>query len=270
MSFIDFVRSKYFWINLLIAVVVLLVVIQSTMFYLKAYTNHGETVTVPDLRGMTLEEANILLQTNKLSYFVMDSSYVVGKPASSVLDQDPPPDSKVKENRKIYVTINSVLPPKVKMPDLVDKHLRVVSPILESQGLRLGELTYRAALGLNVVLEQQYRGNNIKAGALVPKGSKINLVLGNGLGETSVEVPNLIGLTLSEAKWALMSKNLNLGYVEWDETVRDSTTAVIFKQLPDYDYSQPEMLNYGEAVDVYLTKTLPEFLKRYAADTTAN
>ncbi|GIV32878.1 MAG: hypothetical protein KatS3mg031_0413 [Chitinophagales bacterium] len=267
MSIIDFLRSKYFWINLVAAVAVVLLLVQGAMWYLKAYTHHGETITVPDLRGLTIDEVSTLLQNRRLDYFIMDSSYVVGKPPLTVLDQDPPPLSKVKENRKVYVTVNSTVPPKVKMPSLVNKNLRVVTPILESLGLQVGELIYRPDLGLNVVLEQRYNGREIEPGTLVPKGSKIDLVLGNGLGDTTVDVPNLIGRTLEEAKWVLTSSNLNLGFVKWDNTITDSSTAVVYRQLPEYDPAAPQRLNYGEPVDIFLTQNLPEYLKQYTADT---
>lgn len=269
MGFIDFVRSRYFWINVFIAIILLFAIVKFTMGSLKGFTHHGESITVPDMHDLTVAEAEGQLKALKLGYYVNDSSYIVGKKPDMILDQDPAAGSKVKEGRKIYLTINAKLPPKVKMPNLIDKSLRQAQLELQSYGLQVGEIQYRPDLALNAVLDQLYRGKHVESGQLVQKGSRIDLILGNGLGETKVEVPNLIGLTYEEAKWTLMSYSLNVGLMERDASVTDTATAVVYKQVPDYNADEPAEINYGEAVDIYLTQHLPEFLERFSAkDTT--
>ena len=87
--------------------------------YLPNSTNHGETITVPDLEGMDLGKIDEFLSGHDLRYEVSDSSYSDEFPPLTVLQQFPKPGSKVKENRKVYITINRVTPPTVPMPDLV-------------------------------------------------------------------------------------------------------------------------------------------------------
>ncbi|MDZ4844576.1 MAG: PASTA domain-containing protein [Chitinophagales bacterium] len=266
MGFIKFIATRYFWINLLIALCLAYAIVHFTMSSLKGFTHHGESITVPDLNNLTLPEVEEQLTTLKLKFAVIDSSYLLKKKPNIVLDQDPDADSKVKEGRTIYLTVSRRVPPPVKVPNLIDLNLVFAQKALESAGLNTGELQYRPGLGKNKVIEQLYLGKPILAGKEIPKGSKISLILADGLGETKGEVPNLIGRTLEQAKWVLNTLNFNIGYVEFDATTKDSNTAVIYKQVPEYDQVSPPELNYGEAVDIYLTKELPEFLKQYSAD----
>lgn len=268
MSFIDFVFSRHFWINLLLAGLMLFLIIKLTMHSLNAYTNHGESILVPDLKGQSLDTLPARLRAQHLYYSVIDSVFLQEKPPGIVLDQDPDPGQPVKEGRKIYLTVTREVPPPVPMPNLVDLKLDIAREKLQKAGLRLGGVQYYPGLGKNLVLRQLYQDKEIAPGVKIPKGSKIELILADGIGETKLDVPNLIGRTLTEAKWTLTLLKLNLGYIGWDKTVRDSSTAVIYKQVPEYDPAAPPKVNFGEAIDIYLTQTLPDFLKQFAADTT--
>ena len=261
-------RTRHFWINLLIAGLLLFLIIKFTMHSLNAYTHHGESITVPDLQGQNVDTLGEKLKAQLLDFLVIDSSFLPGKPAGIVLDQDPDAGQSVKEGRKIYLTVTRDIPPPVPMPNLVDMKLDIAKEKLQKAGLRVGSIQYRPGLGKNLVLYQLYRDKEVAVGMKIPKGSKIDLVLTDGIGETKVDVPNLIGRTFTEAKWTVTLLKLNLGYVQWDKTVKDSSAAVIYKQVPDFDPSDPQKLNFGETVDVYLTQKLPDFLKQFSADTT--
>ncbi|HPI80591.1 MAG TPA: PASTA domain-containing protein, partial [Cyclobacteriaceae bacterium] len=100
--------------------------------YLPNSTNHGETITVPDLEGMDLGKIDEFLSGHDLRYEVSDSSYSDEFPPLTVLQQFPKPGSKVKENRKVYITINRVTPPTVPMPDLVDRSRINAEVVLKS------------------------------------------------------------------------------------------------------------------------------------------
>lgn len=267
MKLIKLLFTKFFWINILLAVLLFVLGVWITFSALDSYTLHGETITVPDLRGLTLEQVDVYLNKKQLIYHVMDSAYSVDALPSAVLDQDPKPASKVKEFRKIYLTVNAEQAPKVKMPNLVDKSLRQASMELESWGLKVGELTYKPDLAQNAVLDQLYKDSTIAPNTLIAKGSTVDLVLGDGFGNTQIETPDLMGLTLEECKWALVASSLNLGAVVYDESVEDSSTALIYKQIPPFDREAPVVLNMGESIDIFLTKELPDSMMRNTADT---
>src|SRR5436190_8628958 len=99
---LSFIKSKVFFFNLLIVVVLIGAACLVLYNWLDNYTHHGESITVPDLRGMTREKLVKFIENKHLQYKVVDSLYEVGKTPGTVIEQDPAPDSKVKENRTIY------------------------------------------------------------------------------------------------------------------------------------------------------------------------
>ena len=248
-----FLRSKYFFYNLGGAVVMIVLFTWLGGFFLRMYTHHGEEVSVPDLRGLNTKQAAQVLENKSMQIFITDSAYIDNKPPLTILDQSPKPNGKVKENRKIYVTVNSVKPPSVKMPDLKDGSLKQAILILESYGLRTGKLIYKPDLAQNAVLDQLWNGRSVKEGTPVPKGSRIDLVLGDGLGTTEIQVPSLVGLSLEEAKFVLDGSSLNLGAIIADNSVvGDTLGAFVYKQIPDPN-SEDNMIKMGESVDVFLS-----------------
>jgi len=248
MSIFTFLRSRTFFKNLLALFILAVLAFFGVTFWLSSYTHHGENIPVPDLRGQKIGKLDGLLSTHDFHYTIVDSLYDSEKPPGTVLDQDPAAFSKVKEGRMIYLTINATTPPDVKMPDLVDVSFRQAEAILQSYGLVTGEIIYRPDLAKNAVLEQRYRDRRIKAGTLIPKGSPIDLVLGDGLGENAISIPDLTGLTLSEAKTVLSQVSLSLGTVNYD--TNDKANAHIYKQNPEPD--DESSLHAGSNIDVFL------------------
>lgn len=246
----EFFTSKVFLINVVIALVFVAAVFGFTYNYLDNYTHHGESISVPDLRGLKVDRLQSFVTDKHLRYAIVDSIFELDKPAGTVVEQDPAPDSKVKEDRTIYLTVNASLPPKVKMPDLIDVSFRQAEAILMTFGLKVGTLIYKPDLAKNAVLGQHYRGYDINAGTEIPKGSVIDLVLGDGLGNSQVPVPNLIGLTKGEAMFVLKGSSLNIGSLFYEHAMRDSTNAKVYKQSPEP--SDSSSISQGEAVDLYL------------------
>ncbi len=247
---LKFLRSKVFFINLAIAFVVCILSVYLVYSWMGRITHHGESISVPDLRGMDLEQLESFLENKSLNFEVVDSLFDGSKTGGIVLEQDPAPESKVKEGRTVYLTVNSATPPKVKMPDLINVSYRQAEAILQTFGLKVGELIYEPDLAKNAVLEQRYKGSGIKPGVEILKGSAIDLVLGDGLGSTEVSVPLLIGLTRGEAMFVLKGSALNLGMVYYDPGTKDSTEALIYKQEPESGVSSN--INQGDAIDIYL------------------
>lgn len=220
------------------------------------------------MRGLTVKQVERQLNNKHLNYVVHDSTYVVDELSGVVLEQDPVPNSKVKEKRKIYLTINANNPPKVDMPDLKDKSLRQAKMELASKGLKVGELSYEPDLAQNAILEQKHNGKKIEPGAEIAKGSKVDLVLGDGLGDTRVDVPKLVGLTYEEARFNLIGNSLNVGLVKADETVEDTSSAYVVKQIPSYQ--NDKKLNMGESVDLFLSQQLEGESTNGQVDTTTS
>lgn len=256
---VKFLKSKVFFLNLIIAILLAASIIGFTYKWLDGYTKHGETISVPDLRGLLPEEAKEFLSRKHLNYAIIDSMFDLKKTKGIILDQDPAPNAKVKENRTIYLTVNSILPPQVKMPNLIDVSYRQAEAILQTYGLKVGELIYKPDLAKNAVIGQQANGVEIKPGTLINKGSVVDLILGDGLGNTKVTVPNLINLTLEEALFVLKASSLNVGSIVADETVKDSSLAKVYRQIPSFS-DATAALSQGESVDLFITQP-PENIK---------
>jgi eukaryotic-like serine/threonine-protein kinase len=248
-----FLRSKLFLVNVALAILAVAAVFGSTYYWLSNYTKHGENIIVPDLIGMNIAQIDSAIKQKHLRYSIMDSVYVAELSGGSIVEQDPAADAKVKENRTIYLTVNTGIPPKVQMPNLIDVSLRQAEAILQTYGLKMGENSFRHDLARNAVLEQRFKGRDIKPGTLISKGSVINLVLGDGIGTARVEVPNLTGQTKSEALFILKGYSLNIGAVIYDKSVKDSANAIIYRQFPLP--SDSASVNEGETIDIYLTQS---------------
>lgn len=255
MNLLRFFFSRAFLINLLIAVAVIVLVYWIVIRGLHIYTKHGESITVPDLRELTIDQVEDILNNKNLKYKINDSStYKMDEIPYIVLGQDPKPMSTVKENRTIYLSINSRYPPIVEMPDLISRTLAEVEFLLDNLELKIGELIYKPDVGLNKVLEQQVNGKPIKHGAEIFKGTTVDLILGDGLGDMLVDIPQLYSLTLDEAKFHLQGSFLNLGIVNYDKDVIDSSNAKVYKQIPPF--TEASVLRLGETIDIWLKQHL--------------
>ena len=225
--------------------------------FLDDYTLHGESITVPDLYGFSINELDGFLEEKKLRYVVMDSIYDTEAEKGVVIDQDPKPNFKVKQNRTVYLIVNAMSPPKVKMPRLVDLSLRQAIAMLETYGLKVGALEYVPDLAKNAVLVQKINGREVQPGAMIRKGSAVDLVLGDGLSDESVMVPLLIGMTTDEALAVLKESFLNPGALVYDSSVRDNSDSLIakvWKQNPAVTVTgDGGIINLGGYVDLWFT-----------------
>lgn len=181
MSVIKFLTSKVFFKQLLLAVVAVIVLSFIILRWLSFTTNHGEFETVPELKGKSLSVAQIELDENNLTMQVQDSAnYNPDYPKFSVIDQAPAAGAKVKEDRKIYITVNPSGYRKITVPDLIERTFRQAKPTLEALGFKVGKLTYVDNIAKDLVLDLTYKGKQIKFGDKLPKTTAIDLVLGNG------------------------------------------------------------------------------------------
>jgi beta-lactam-binding protein with PASTA domain len=213
------------WIQLGIVLLLSLVIALLFFFvYLPWTTNHGESITVPDLRGMKTEELEEYLSERDLRYEVQDSAFDLNLPPLSVKEQYPKAGSKVKEGRKIYLTIIAKNPRTVTMPNLKDLSLKSVEMTLKRSKLLMGEMTVKPYLA-SVVLEQ-----SVAPGEKVAEGTRINLVVGNGLGNQEFEAPDLVGKTKEEARFIIENSGLVLGPDLQMEG--DGTPGTVVKQNP--------------------------------------
>lgn len=220
--------------------------------YLPNYTHHGQSVSVPDLEGYHYDELQAYLDARDLRMEITpDSGFVADAQPLHVLKQNPKPGTKVKQNRKIYITLNAENAPLVKMPNLVNTPLKNAQEILSNYGLVTGEIVYVPDIGLNSILNQKYRGRDIKEGFEIPKGTKIDLVVGDGLGNQILEMPNLLGMDDVDAEFMILGSGLSMGNINYVETDTVPKGTVI-RQLPPAGLD----MKTGERVDLWVSELL--------------
>ena len=240
--------------HLFIAIVISMFVLLVVFIFLKIYTRHGQALSVPDIRGFSIEEAGEILSDRGLVLEIVDSVYVNEVDRGAIVEQNPPPEFKVKEGRTIFLTINAFNPEMIRMPDVVGVSLRQARAQIETAGLKIGRLTYIPDIAVNNVLQQKFNGHVIEEGDSIPKGSSIDLVLGRGLSDDKTAAPDLVGLDLIRASEKITVRYLNLGAVIFDgsiENEEDSLNAFIWKQRPIFDTET--LINLGSTVDIWLT-----------------
>lgn len=183
MSIVRFLTSRTFLKQLVLAVIVIVVLCFLVLKGLKSSTNHGEFKTVPDLTGKSLSVAQIELEEETLTIEIQDSAnYNPDYPKFSVIEQEPKAGSQVKENRKIYITVNPSGYRKIPVPDLRQRTFRQAKPTLEALGFKIGKKTYIDNIGKDMVLGLRYDGKVIEPNQQLSKTSTIDFVLGNGNG----------------------------------------------------------------------------------------
>lgn len=250
--FFTTITAGRLWLNILLIAVFVLILVTVSMYLLRLYTQHGESTSVPDLTGYPLNQISTVLTNSDLQYEIADSIYSDEVGRGVVVSQNPDPNMNVKRGRTIFLTVNSILPEMVTVPELVGRSRRIALPLLEIAGLKLENLTYKPDDSCtDCVLGIEYEGRPIKPGEKIRKGQKITIILGRQSNE-STEVPNVLGKTYKEAIEIINSQSLNMGEILsciGCQTAEDTASSYVANQLP----SRGAATTLGSYVDLYLT-----------------
>lgn len=249
--------------RVLLAIVIFVALSWATLIAVDYYTHHGEAETVPDLRGLYIEEAETMLKNHGLYAQVIDSVFVRGKKLGTIIEQIPAANSSVKSNRPIYLIINSKQVRKIPLPDVNDVSYRQADAMLKAIGLSVGSVEYSPSEYKDLVIGVKFRGRSIAAGTRVPEGSSLVLVVGNGLGEEGSLVPAIKGLALEDGRQEALVGSMVIGAVEYDvEPNGDEDQYVIYRQRPAAGKSVPA----GTRIDVWLSKDKAMLNKTFEED----
>lgn len=245
------------WISLLIhfcaAVAVALALVFGAKLFLNLFTRHAKELIVPDFSNLTLLEAQSLAEENHMRVEVTDSVFLKRMKKGAVYRQNPRAGSKVKDGRRIILTINAMTAKKVTMPNLIGYSMRQAMAELQSRGLVLGKLIYVDDIATNNVLKQLKGNREIDPGVMIESESVIDLVVGLNSGDSETYVPDVVGLKHISALDAVHANSLNISKLRFDKTVKDyddSLSAVVYKQNPEPSEFSVKM---GEDVTLYLT-----------------
>lgn len=232
-----------------------------TFWWLKCYTNHGESVQVPSYIGLNYKEAARKARARNFEVAVSDSIYEVGKAPGIILSQDPKPENRVKEGRTIYFTITKNNPEIIKLPDVTgnddyDLYSRKISRL----GLK-PRIISRVAdprLNANTIIAVIYRGDTLRntAGYTVEMGATIDFVVSEAVTLT-VSIPDCACQSLDAAKFLIQASELSVGQIHADPSVNDPETSYVYKQTPKY--GPEETMRKGEQVELWITQERPKF-----------
>ena len=262
---IKYITSKPLWVNILAGIGLVLILMLLFFASLSWLTGFGKIEKVPLVTGQNVVAAKKLLEDKGFDVVIQDSIYIDSVAKQAVIRQIPEADATVKSGRTIYLTINRTVPPQVEMPNLAGFSIKSAEMYLQSMGLRMGEISYKPDIARNSVLEQLMNGVPIKPGTKIPLGSVIGFVLGSGEGGGEMDVPNLVGLTLGEARSLLLSSNINIGSIIALGAIQDSAASFVVRQTPDIltdsigpsGLRLPNKIRQGQVMDVYISITAP-------------
>ena len=202
---IEFFKKHYILKHLLLLVIVVVLLFTGLIFWLDNYTRHNEQKLVPDVIGMTEENAATLILGRELNFEVVDSVYRTCALPGAIVDQDPKADSFVKKERKIYLIINAKAAQMTKLPEVVDLSLRQAQTLLAGADFKIKEVIYQPSDYRDLVLEVLYDDKIVNAGEEIPTYSELILHVGDG------------GIKIET------------------DTIAADTTAVIEEELPSED-----------------------------------
>jgi eukaryotic-like serine/threonine-protein kinase len=274
MKLLRFIFSKFFWINIILALGFLYLIFFLTMRNLDTYTNHSVKIKVPNLKGILINEIDDSLKLLEFEYKIRDSVYSDDYPMGMIIQQDPIAHSEqfpnfIKPNRTIYLTIVKKQDVYKIIPDLLSN---VTSKIIGKSRLEmLGfvvELEVKDHKDKDKVLEILHEDKVLKSGQKLAKGSAIKLIFGSGDKGKPIELPDFKGMNvyLANQKASKIGLYLEIQYYDSILNFRDSNIAVVYSQYPDPEINNKSLISIGSVVTLNVNMTTP--LKSiYAKDT---
>lgn len=249
-----FITTRPFWVNLLVAIAIISACFALFFMSLASITKHDDIKKVPDVVGKSTAEAVQILESQGLKVSLQDSVYIDSIPKSSVLKESPDADALVKEGRTIFLTVNRAQAPTISMPDLRGFSITSAQLLLQNLGLKLEGTKYINDVAKNAVKQQLVNNAEIQPGTPIPVGTSVLLVLGNGAGNETMEVPDIVGMTLAEARDYLQTFNISIGTITANPDVTNQDEGFIIKQDPPRNNGfQKNRMKPGQAINVWLS-----------------
>jgi len=233
-----FVKKLLIFLGILIAIILLF-----DFILLPLYVS-GSEINVPNVIGMTEEEAFKTLEDDDFNPAIADTSFGVSLPPGRIFLQKPESGKLVKEGRTIYLFISGG-EQVISVPLLKEKSVRDARLSLERIGLKLGSIEEVASTHpKDMVFDQQF-----DEGTRIRKGQSVGISVSIGKGDGEIEVPDLIGKSLTEARRIISDSTLTIGKINY----QISSTLLPNTVLDQYP-APGNKLNSGNTVDLFITK----------------
>ena len=247
-------RSFFHWkvfVNLLLAIALFVGLVWLTFRWLEFHTNHGDEIPVPNVVNMTVQQAIEVLDDQGLEYEVDSFKFDPKFRPYQVLQIFPSPGSRVKDGRTIVLKVNPKTYAPVTIPDILDGYKGLAFRKLERLELKVGDTIYEPNIQKDAVIRMMYNGAVIKPGAKVPMFSTIDLVIGTG-PKRNVTVPNLVGMTVAQAKVVIAQNLFEVGIVDYQDGGK-SDNDIIYYQDPEAGAIRDQ----GMQIDLWASKKTP-------------
>jgi beta-lactam-binding protein with PASTA domain len=209
------------------------------------YVQKGKTTKVPDVIGLSLEDAKQKIKEAGLdpkeAEYKNDKRYKVG----TITLQNPIAASEVKQGRGVYLTISGG-EELVDVPNLRGKSLREAVFNLEKFNLKLGTISYEPSeeLFANTVIRQE-----ISPGTKIRGGNSINVTVSQGRSAEKHLVPDVTLKTLNEAEKIFIDSGFRIGKTMYQTNI-DILPNTILEQYP----RAGELLKLGESIDLIIAQ----------------
>jgi len=211
-----------------------------------AVVHRGGTCVVPNLTGLSLQEADSILEKTNLRIQIIAEEVDPYKPPGTILSQIPSAGTKIREGRSVKIKVSkgeeAVLVPKLK-----GISIRQAELLLTQVGLQMGEISWvpSDSFPKDVVI-----ASSPSSGVSVPSRISVNLDVSLGAVPDTVEVPDLIGKNLEEGKKLLQEMGLQLGKTKF-KVNNDFLPGTILKQFPE----SGERIERGSLIDLEVSAT---------------
>lgn len=256
--FLSMLKSLFNWkvlVNLLVAVAVFVGLVWLTFRWLEYHTNHGKEIPVPNVINKSVHDAVKILEDTGLDYEVDSATFNPKYRPFQVLKVYPSPGSRVKDGRTVQLMVNPRSWAPVAVPDVVNKYSGLAFQRIDQVGLKVGDTIFEPSIQKDAVLRVLFKGNTIKPGSLLPRFSTIDVVIGSG-PMRNISIPNVVGLTVKEAK-AYIARNLfEVGVVEHEDGGKDDSDIVYYQ-----DPSAGDARDQGMQIDLWASKKTPAELR---------
>jgi len=247
-------KSLFHWkvlVNLVLAAVIFIGLVWLTFRWLELHTNHGKEIPVPNVMNKSVHEAIKILDDQGLEYKVDSGTYDPKYKPFQVLNMFPKPGSRVKNGRIIEVRVNPRTWGKVTIPDILDRYKGLAFRRLAQVGLKVGDTIFEPSIQRDAVIRMLHNGVVIKPGSQLPRFSTIDLVIGAG-PKRNIAIPNLVGLTVAQAKAIVVNNLFEIGLVEYEDGKGDDTDIVYYQ-----DPAGGDLRDQGMQVDLWASKKSP-------------
>lgn len=182
-------QKKYpLWKNVLAMIILIALLVAGGYWASVIYTRHGEEITIPNLCGLTAQQAADRLNALGLVGEVRDSVYNRSFANGLICAQSIDAGNKVKQGRTIYLTLNSDKADCLTLPDIADNSsYREATARLVALGFTLTAPEYVDG-EKDWVYAVKSNGYTIPAGTKVELTSPVTLVVGKGYYNGEEEV----------------------------------------------------------------------------------